>query len=82
VKEGSPARNVDRIDVPVLLFHGDRDVNVGVGESRLMEKALKGAGKPVDYVEFKGLDHQLDDSVARAEMLEKSDAFLRSALKL
>jgi dipeptidyl aminopeptidase/acylaminoacyl peptidase len=82
VREGSPARNVDRIAAPVLLFHGDRDVNVDVGEPRLMERALRGAGKPVDYVEFKGLDHQLDDSVARAAMLEKSDTFLRTALKL
>ncbi len=82
VREGSPARNVGRIGVPVLLFHGDRDVNVGVGESRLMAKELRGAGKPVDYVEFKGLDHQLDDRVARTQMLEKSDAFLRAALKL
>lgn len=82
VREGSPARSVDKIAAPVLLFHGDRDVNVGVGESRLMARALRGAGKPVDYVEFKGLDHQLDDSAARAEMLEKSDAFLRAVLSL
>lgn len=82
VKEGSPARNALAIKAPVLLFHGDIDLNVGVGESRLMEKALRGAGRPVDYVEYKGLDHQLDDSVARAGMLETSDAFLRAALKL
>ena len=82
IREGSPARNVAKIGAPVLLFHGDRDVNVGVGESRLMARELRGAGKPVDYVEFKGLDHQLDNGVARTQMLEKSDAFLRAALKL
>ncbi|MGJ3629272.1 M28 family peptidase [Sphingomonas sp. MMS24-JH45] len=64
VRAGSPAQNVDKITAPVMLFHGDRDVNVGVGESRLMARALRGAGKPVDYVEYKGLDHQLDDSMA------------------
>ena len=64
----------------MLLFHGDLDQNVGVAESRLMEDRLRAAGGKVDYVEFKGLDHQLDDSTARAQMLEKSDAFLRTAL--
>ena len=33
---GSPARNAAKIKAPVLLFHGDRDQNVGIGESRLM----------------------------------------------
>ena len=80
IREGSPARNAAAIKAPVLLFHGDLDQNVRVGESRLMEQRLRAAGGKVDYVEFKGLDHQLDDSAARAEMLEKSDAFLRGAM--
>lgn len=82
VRQGSPARNAAAIRAPVLLFHGDIDVNVGVGESRLMAKALREAGRPVDYVEYKGLDHQLDDGEVRAAMLERSDAFLRRALGL
>ena len=82
VREGSPAQNVDRIKAPVLLFHGDGDQNVGVGESRLMAARLRGAGKQVDYVEYKGLTHQLDDAGVRAEMLGKSDAFLRKAMGL
>jgi dipeptidyl aminopeptidase/acylaminoacyl peptidase len=82
VQAGSPAQNVARIKAPVLLFHGDRDQNVGVGESRMMAARLKSAGKSVDYVEFKGLDHQLSDDDARADLLERSDAFLRKALAL
>ncbi|MES2988243.1 MAG: S9 family peptidase [Pseudomonadota bacterium] len=80
VKEGSPAQNAGTIKAPVLLFHGDKDLNVGVGESRLMESRLRAAGGKVEYVEFAGLDHQLDDNKARAAMLDKSDRFLRSAL--
>ncbi|MFC3578812.1 alpha/beta hydrolase family protein [Sphingomonas hylomeconis] len=80
VRQGSPALNAARIKAPVLLFHGTQDLNVGVAESRLMANRLRDAGKTVEYVEFKGLDHQLDDSAARAQMLEKSDAFLRKAL--
>ena len=82
VREGSPAQNVDRIAAPVLLFHGDLDQNVGIGESRLMAARLRAAGKSVDYVEYKGLTHQLDDAEVRTEILDRSDAFLRRALAI
>jgi len=82
VRDGSPAGNADRIKVPVLLFHGDMDQNVGIGESRLMADRLRDAGGKVELVEFKGLDHQLDDSAARTRMLDRSDSFLKTALAL
>ncbi|MFM5884418.1 MAG: alpha/beta hydrolase family protein [Novosphingobium sp.] len=82
VAEGSPARHADAFRAPVLLFHGDRDTNVGVGESRLMVDRLKQAGKAVDYVEFPGLDHYLDNSEARTRLLAQSDAFLRRTMKM
>ncbi|HEX4695311.1 S9 family peptidase [Sphingomonas sp.] len=80
VVEGSPARNAERIKAPVLLFHGDRDTNVWINESRLMASKLKSAGAKVELVEYKGLDHQLDDDSTRADMLEKADAFLRASM--
>jgi dipeptidyl aminopeptidase/acylaminoacyl peptidase len=80
IQAGSPARNADKIKVPVLLFHGDLDRNVGIGESRLMASRLRGAGGKVELVEFHGLDHQLDDDVARTTMLTKADTFLRTSL--
>lgn len=82
VTEGSPAQNAAAIKAPVLLFHGDLDANVGIGESRLMERKLKAAGRPVELIEFKGLDHQLDDDTARTQMLGKADDFLRTSLGL
>ena len=82
VTEGSPARNAAAIRAPVLMFHGDKDQNVGIGESRLMASRLRAAGKMVQLVEYPGLDHQLADSTARADMLGKTDAFLRGALGL
>lgn len=80
VREGSPAQNVEAIRAPVMLFHGDLDLNVGIGASRLMASKLRGAGKPVELVEYKGVAHSLNDSAVRAEMLEKSDAFLRKSM--
>jgi dipeptidyl aminopeptidase/acylaminoacyl peptidase len=82
VAEGSPARNAGKIKAPVLLFHGDIDTNVRIGESRLMADKIKSVGGKVELVEFKGLDHQLDDDTVRAQMLGKADAFLRSAMGL
>jgi dipeptidyl aminopeptidase/acylaminoacyl peptidase len=82
VREGSPAQNAECTKAPVLLFHGDLDQNVAVGESRLMKARLEAAHKTVTYEEFPGLDHQLEDSAARTKLLSESDAFLRKALGL
>lgn len=82
VREASPAKNASAIKVPVLLFHGTLDRNVGVGESRHMDRSLTAAKVPHELVIFDGLDHQLDDSKARADMLRKSEAFLRKNLNL
>jgi dipeptidyl aminopeptidase/acylaminoacyl peptidase len=79
IVEGSPARNVDRFTAPVLMFHGDRDLNVDIGESRLMESKLKAAGKRVDFIAYKGLDHYLNDSDVRTAMLTRMDEFLRAS---
>ncbi len=82
VTEGSPARNAQKIKAPVLLFHGDMDRNVGIGESRLMVAKIKAAGGKAELVEFKGLDHQLENGDARTTMLSRADAFLRASLGL
>lgn len=82
LRSGSPAQNASVITAPVLLFHGDRDQNVGIGESRLMASRLRSAHKRVELVEFKGLDHYLDDSNVRAQLLDKADTFLRLNLGL
>jgi dipeptidyl aminopeptidase/acylaminoacyl peptidase len=82
VAAGSPALHADRFAAPVLLFHGDLDQNVDITQSRRMASRLKDAGKPVELVEFHGLDHYLEDDAARTAMLGKADAFLRSTLHL
>ncbi|HEU0152489.1 MAG TPA: S9 family peptidase [Arenimonas sp.] len=76
--EGSPLQNVARIQAPVLMFHGDMDLNVAVGHSREMDKQLRAAGKPSELVVYEGLEHSLVDSVARAAMLDRIGAFLQA----
>ncbi|MBA3668722.1 MAG: S9 family peptidase [Sphingomonas sp.] len=76
VIRGSPLKNAAKIRVPVLLVHGDKDVNVDFRHSQKMNDELKSLGKPVEFLSYKGLDHQLPDASARAEMLRKAAELL------
>ena len=71
IVQGSPLRRASEIKAPVLLFHGDLDGNVDFEHSSKMVAALRNAGDQAELVRFPGLDHQLDDSDARAQMLTK-----------
>lgn len=82
VREGSPAEHADKIKVPVLLFHGGVDRNVNIEQSRRMCARLKSAGGKCELVTWGDLDHYLEDSAARTQMLRQSDEFLRQALGL
>lgn len=78
--EGSPLKQARSIQAPVLLVHGDLDLNVGVAHSRQMQQALRGAGKESEFLAFQGLDHQLEDSNARAQMLLKIGQLLERTI--
>lgn len=80
IDAGSPARNAARIGAPVLLFHGDRDQNVDIDQSRTMDAALTRAGKRHEFITYPGLAHGLDDSSARADMLKRSGEWLAAAM--
>jgi dipeptidyl aminopeptidase/acylaminoacyl peptidase len=82
VREGSPAQNVARIKAPVLMFQGTLDQNVYLNQVELMDVRLKEAGKKHETVIYPELDHYLDDSRIRTEMLDKSDKFIRAAIGL
>lgn len=80
IEEGSPARQAARIKAPVLMFHGTYDQNVHVRHARLMEDRLRAAGKNGRLVIYDKLDHYLDDSVVRQDMLSQSAAFFEKAM--
>lgn len=80
IVEGSPLQHVDRIQAPVLLVHGDLDANVAFRHSQKMADALRGAGKQVEFLQYKGLDHQLRDSTVRAEMLSHAAQLLERTI--
>ena len=78
--EGSPIEQAARIKAPVLLFHGELDANVNIQQSKSMAARLKSVGGTCELVTWDDLDHQLEDSDARTQMLRKSDEFLRKAM--
>ena len=79
-RSGSPLRNAAAIKVPVLLIHGDLDSNVGIEHSTRMVGALSSNGTQVTLLRYKGLDHQLEDSNARTEMLTKVGELLERTI--
>lgn len=42
----SPAFSIDRVQVPVMLVHGERDERVPMSQYRALKSALVGAGRP------------------------------------
>ena len=81
IKQGSPLQNAEQITAPVLMFHGDMDINVAVGQARAMDVRMKELGKKSELVVYPGLDHSLVDSTVRAQMLDKIGTFLAARLK-
>jgi dienelactone hydrolase len=80
VTEGSPLRHASSINAPVLLVHGTMDANVRYEQSGKMQDALRSAGKQSELLTFKGLDHQLDDSDARTQMLTRIGELLERTI--
>jgi len=44
--------------VPLLIFHGEHDQTLDIGQSRLMRDLLQNMGYQCEYVELEGLGHQ------------------------
>jgi dipeptidyl aminopeptidase/acylaminoacyl peptidase len=54
-----PIKNVDKANIPILLYHGDHDRQADTEHSRMFFSAMKAAGKDVEYREIKGMWHTL-----------------------
>ena len=74
----SPTRQAERADAPILLIHGKDDTIVPSEQSRAMERALRRAGKPVQYLEMQGEDHWLSRPETRRAMLEAMVSFVET----
>ncbi len=72
----SPLEQVERIELPLLIVHGDLDRSVMIEQSRDLVAALEAADKPVRYIEQPGGDHHLSLQSHRREFLSSLEAFL------
>lgn len=76
LKDISPYYAADNFVSPTLLIHGNKDDVVNVKQSRLMNKALKKANKPVKFIELKKETHHLENPKTRAIALKEMIAFI------
>ncbi len=74
--DASPARQADKAYCPILLIHGTDDTVVPIEQSRKMESALKKAGKPVEFITYKGQDHWESIPSARVTMMQAAVDFI------
>ena len=61
---------------PVLMFHGDKDINVTIKHSEKMHKALRKAKKSTELVTYKDTAHSIWRDRYRIDMLGKIGWFL------
>ncbi len=55
--KANPLTYIDTADPPVLIFHGDADPLVPLGQSEIFRDALQKAGVPCELVVLKGAGH-------------------------
>jgi dipeptidyl aminopeptidase/acylaminoacyl peptidase len=73
----SPAKNADRIKIPVLLMHGTADSTVRIDQSEIMESALKHAHKKVVFISVKDETHHMQLPETRIRYLTELEKFLK-----
>ncbi len=76
----SPVHRAAEIKIPVLLIHGDMDAQADVDHSRDMEKALKKAGKNVEYIEIENMDHSPAKKEDMVRVLTAWERFLKAQI--
>jgi dipeptidyl aminopeptidase/acylaminoacyl peptidase len=76
LKSISPAAYASRADAPILLIHGQDDSVVPLEQSEIMDRALKSAGKPVEFIQTKSEDHWLSREDTRIATLKAAVAFV------
>lgn len=75
-REISPLNRVKDVGIPVLLMHGTDDDNVPIRQGTEFVKAMKKAGKSIEYIEFEDVGHGIENSADRIRFLTAVEAFL------
>jgi dipeptidyl aminopeptidase/acylaminoacyl peptidase len=76
LKAGSPLRATSKIKAPVLLVHGDNDIQVAAEHSRRMARSLEQNGKTFELLMIKDGNHSLTRREWREALLTRLESFL------
>ena len=76
LREVSPLKQAKKIKTPVLLVHGDEDLNVSVEHSRKLAKALKKQKTPHQLIVLEGGGHGMRKQEHRVKFFRALEAFL------
>jgi dipeptidyl aminopeptidase/acylaminoacyl peptidase len=76
----SPLASAGSIDVPLLVVHGEQDTNVPIGEAHQIVAALRGLGRPVEYLGLPGEGHVYRRATSRKELAAAMTRFLHAHL--
>lgn len=75
--EASPADNIDKINIPVLLMQGDVDASVEAEHTRVFFRKMERRGKDIKYIEYENENHYLENQANRQNFLSETGAFLK-----
>ncbi|MCH2189647.1 MAG: prolyl oligopeptidase family serine peptidase [Gammaproteobacteria bacterium] len=81
LRSQSPIYMADKIDVPVLLIHGDKDVRVPSYHSKVMREALTKAGNEPEWLYLGAVGHGAVNLKNRTKVYEKLLGFLEKNIK-
>jgi dipeptidyl aminopeptidase/acylaminoacyl peptidase len=76
----SPLTHAAKLERPLLLVHGGKDVRVRIDQAERMAAALRQAGKPVEYLPIADMGHGASWWVHRQVFLRKTETFLHGCL--
>lgn len=79
--ENSPLKHVAKIQVPVLLVHGEHDPRVSFEHAKAMQAAMQKAGKPLETYFFGNETHGIYGDENRKVYYERVLSFLSAHLK-
>ena len=78
----SPSKNVNKINVPLILFHGLKDKVIGSDQSIAIKDQLLKREIPVEINLFENEGHGFKDGRIKVDVLEKTEAFFRKYLNV
>ena len=73
----SPINNVNRINVPLILFHGLKDKVISSEQSIAIKDKLLQRDIPIEVNLFENEGHGFKDGQIKVEVLKNTEAFFR-----